>query len=459
MTTTPTALRMLPRTVVVLSLLALSHAHDHHEVSEADRNAPVDNVLWLHIALQTTLWGLLWPLGMVLGITRSRWHVPLQATNFALTAAGYVLGHKHGGRKFLPSAHEKMANFLLLPLAAMLVLGVYLKLHIHERTLRPYAVVAHGIIGKTWPLLAWIQMLFGAIALGDYCGPEALSQCLAHYIMGSAFVGYGVLLLLALALGGWAAWIEEKGISQEWIDSWVIMLWGIVNTFALHRGGRWSHKDMQHVSLGVLWWAGGALGILLSSKGRRSIVPALLIVITGWAMSAHEQAQMISTRVHGMFGIALMGAGVARIVEISFIDGRPAATSGWAEAWRMLTPFGLIAGGILFMSATDEELAFVSSKGVEMDHETYILLMFSLAFLVYTLTAALARAYLTTGRNANPHVKITSPEEAEYIQLAPTGGPVAASYRDGDVEREQFAIADEDDEDDDKDGHPGSPRL
>lgn len=129
-------------------------------------------------------------------------------------------------------------------------------------------------------------------------------------------------------------------------------------------------------------------------------------------MSAHEQAQMISTRVHGMFGIALMGAGAARVVEIAFVDGRPAATSGWADAWRMLTPFvrtsslgtssslcSRFAAGphrwrvrtapsepnghpadprrsVLFMSATDEELAFVSSKGVEMDHETYILLMF-----------------------------------------------------------------------------------
>ncbi|EJD54357.1 hypothetical protein AURDEDRAFT_79231 [Auricularia subglabra TFB-10046 SS5] len=442
-------LASLPRAVIALTLVTLAVAHDHHEVSEADASAPIDNVLWAHIALQMALWGLLWPLGMVFGITRSRWHVPLQATNFVLTAAGYVLGHRHGGRKFAPSAHETFANILILPLLAMLVLGIYLKLHIHERTLRPYAVRAHGIIGKTWPVLAWTQMLFGAIALGNYCGKEDLSQCLAHYIMGSAFVGYGVLLLLAATLGGWATWIEEKGISQEWIDSWVIMLWGIVNTFALHRGGRWSHKDMQHVSLGVLWWAGGALGILLSSKGRRSVVPGLIIIITGWAMSAHEQAQMISTRVHTMFGVALMGGGAARIVEICFVDGRPAATSGWAEAWRMLTPFGLIAGGVLFMSATDEELRFVASDAVQMDHATYILLMFSLAFLIYTLTAALARAYLTTGRNANPAVKITSPEEAEYIQLAPTS--VVAPYSDRDRDREQFAIGPEDEDDDDDD--------
>ncbi|KAH7104834.1 hypothetical protein BKA62DRAFT_690800 [Auriculariales sp. MPI-PUGE-AT-0066] len=432
-------------------------AHDHHDaVDKVALSAPIDNVLWLHIALQVMLWGILWPLGMILGLTRSRWHVPLQATNFALTALGYILGHVHGGRKFPESAHEKFANILLLPLGIMLVLGIYLKLHIHERSIRPYAVIAHGIIGRVWPLLAWVQMLFGAIALGGYCGKEAFDQCAAHYAMGSAFVWYGIFLLLALMLGGWNAWLEQRNLSQEYIDSWVIMIWGIINTFALHRGGRWSHKDMQHVSLGVLWWAGGALGILLSSKGRRTVVPALLILITGWAMSAHEQAKMISTRVHGMFGIALMGAGVARIVEICFIDGRPIANAGWADAWRMLTPFGLISGGILFMSATDEELNFVSSDEVQMDHETYILLMFSLGLLVQALGGSLARAYLTIGRNApgaSQGLKMTGGDSAEYIQLAPTGGLSSnghdnggISYHDNVRDAEQFAIGDEDDE-------------
>lgn len=107
------------------------------------------------------------------------------------------------------------------------------------------------------------------------------------------------------------------------------------------------------------------------------------------------------------------------------------------------------------MSATDEELRFVASDEVQMDHATYILLMFSLAFLIFTLTAALARAYLTTGRNANPAVKITSPEEAEYIQLAPTSlvTPYSDRHRPGD--REQFAIGPEDDED--EPDSPGGP--
>lgn len=72
---------------------------------------------------------------------------------------------------------------LLLPIAAQLALGVYLKLHVHERTLRPWAVRAHGLVGRSFPVLGWTQMLFGAIAFRGYCRGGALGQCLAHYIM------------------------------------------------------------------------------------------------------------------------------------------------------------------------------------------------------------------------------------------------------------------------------------
>ena len=56
---------------------ALAHEH-HDEISEEDANAPVDAILWIHMFLQAAVWGFLFPIGMVLGLSRSRWHVPLQ---------------------------------------------------------------------------------------------------------------------------------------------------------------------------------------------------------------------------------------------------------------------------------------------------------------------------------------------------------------------------------------------
>lgn len=100
-----------------------------------------------------------------------------------MTAAGYILGHAHKGRMFQASVHGTFASILFLPMTAQLALGIYLKMHIHEQSLRPWAVRAHGIVGKSYPVLAWTQMLFGAITFRGYCRGGQLGQCLAHYIM------------------------------------------------------------------------------------------------------------------------------------------------------------------------------------------------------------------------------------------------------------------------------------
>jgi hypothetical protein len=56
---------------------ALAHKH-HDELTEEEANAPVDSLLWIHIFIQATVWGVLFPIGMVFGLSRSRWHVTLQ---------------------------------------------------------------------------------------------------------------------------------------------------------------------------------------------------------------------------------------------------------------------------------------------------------------------------------------------------------------------------------------------
>ncbi|KAJ7623655.1 hypothetical protein FB45DRAFT_111936 [Roridomyces roridus] len=469
--------RLSTLTYTLLSLLAFAAAHDHHdELSEEEANLPTDSILWIHMALQAAVWGVLFPIGMVLGITRSRWHVPLQSVGFVLTAGGYILGHSHKGRMFLPSAHGVFASILFIPIVAQLVLGVYLKLHIHENSIRPWAVRLHGVVGKVvYPIFGFTQMLFGAIAYRGYCRGGNLPQCLAHYIMGSGFIAYGVIMAIMLMVGG--EWVRRSGRSPEWWDSWVIMLWGIVNTFTEHRGSGWSVKDMQHTILGVLWWAGGLLGILLARNNKRNVVPAIMwvslspivpwpptrcsLILTGWAMSEHAQHLMISTKVHAMFGYTLMLAGLARILEVCCFPGptksaaegssdddnnsdhtlaepspryppasrytpphasaenRKAATS---IAFRHLPAFLLVASGVQFMSATDEELDFVHDN--EMDHVTYILIMFSIAFLLYALIVFLIHLYATTGRNAptkedGNNIALTTPRGSKWYSRVP----------------------------------------
>ena len=67
------------RTILSLSLIQVIMAHSHHDsLTEEEANSPVDAILWIHIVLQAAVWGVIFPIGMVLGLTRSRWHVPLQ---------------------------------------------------------------------------------------------------------------------------------------------------------------------------------------------------------------------------------------------------------------------------------------------------------------------------------------------------------------------------------------------
>lgn len=160
-------------------------------------------------------------------------------------------------------------------------------------------------------------MVFGmATALG-FCRDGELGQCLAHYIMGSAFIAYAAILVIMLNLGG--KWLERTGFSQEMLDSTVITIWvrdvptltsimfvravsddralsipsqsigEIIGrrrtcnipcwSVVLHTSrlafasyGRISGANNQ----GVLWWTGGLLGMFLSRKGRRSFVPAVM---------------------------------------------------------------------------------------------------------------------------------------------------------------------------------------
>lgn len=274
-------------------------------------------------------------------------------------------------------------------------------------------------------------MLFGALTYRGYCRGDDLGQCVAHYIMGSAFIAYAAIMAIILLVG--EAWVRRSSRSPELWDSWVIMLWGIVNTFTEHFGSGWSVEDMQHTILGVLWWTGGLLGIFLSRNNQRNVVPAIIIILTGWAMAEHAQALMLSTKVHSMFGYTLMLAGFSRIIEICFfvpkftLDGSDddntsdhtlaersprfqtrsevpseSGKTAASRAFRHLPPFLLVAAGLLFISATDEELAFVHGNG--MDHVTYILIMFSIAFFMYTFIVFLIHLYSTTGRNAASNV-------------------------------------------------------
>ncbi|KAI9924403.1 hypothetical protein ASPWEDRAFT_102491 [Aspergillus wentii DTO 134E9] len=389
--------------LAALLLASPALAHGGHEAvpdGAAVSGDPIDSTLWIHMILMGLAFGIIFPLGMVLGIVRSRWHVPLQVVGTIIAVLAYFLGHAHKGRQFSKNVHASFANSLMLMLVVQVVLGVYLKLHlskgIHGR-IRRFFVVAHGVVGKVMPVVSWAQMLFGGITAMGYCRDDHLGQCLAHFIMGSAFIAYGIMLTILLLVGQY--WMRRSGRSQEFFDSLIIAAWGCVNTFTEHRWGQpWAHNDLQHTTMGIIWWCAGLLGIWMSRKRngqpKRNLIPAIVILFTGYAMSAHPQTLMISTMIHSIFGYTLMAAGFTRIIEISFVlkDRATVSMDGSdPNSFQYLPPFLLYASGFLFMGATEEQMQLLHDAGIT--HVSYVLILYSIAFILFLFVNVLLHIY------------------------------------------------------------------
>ncbi|CAG7940419.1 unnamed protein product [Penicillium nalgiovense] len=401
-------------------LVASALAHGGHEAvpeGESISQDPIDSTLWTHMILMGLAFGIIFPTGMVLGIIRSRWHVPVQVVGTVIAVLAYFLGHAHKGRQFDKNLHASVANWLMLLLVAQVVLGFYLKLHLEkagQARIRWIFVLAHGIVGKVMPVLSWAQMLFGGIASLGFCRDDHLGQCLAHFIMGSAFIGYGICLTILLLVGQY--WLRRTGRSQEFFDSLIIAAWGCVNTFTEHRwGSPWAHNDLQHTTMGIIWWCAGLLGMWLSrtrsGRPKRNLIPAIVILITGYAMSSHPQSLMISTMVHSIFGYTLMAAGLTRIIEISFVlKDKPALSE--PNSFQYLTPFLLYASGFLFMGATEEQMLLLHNAGVT--HVSYVLILYSIAFIVFLFVNILLHIYAV---HAWPNSESTNQDGPMYSTL------------------------------------------
>ncbi|KAK9459320.1 uncharacterized protein V1516DRAFT_506867 [Lipomyces oligophaga] len=398
--------------VIFSSLVTSAVAHDHDAVDIPEGEyisvEPIDSILWAHIAIMMISFGLCFPVGMVLGLNRHRFHIPVQVFGTVLAIAGYFLGHSHKGREFSSgNVHSSFARFLMPFMFAQIAVGVFLKMHLERGLLgriRGGVVKIHMVFGALMPVFSWVQMGFGGIVALGFCHGDHLGQCLAHGIMGSAFIAYGCILAIMLLVG--QGWLARTGYSQEFLDSAVITAWGIVNTFTEHRWGqKWSHGDYQHTSMGIVWWAAGLIGLLLSrSHGRpkRNFIPSFVIILTGWAMSVHAQHLELSTKVHAMFGYALMSAGLFRLIEIGFIL-RDAPTEGDPHSWQYMPPFLLVASGFLFMCANEEQLMLIYQNGI--DHSSYTLIIFSLSCVVFFYFLILIRLWQQTSGNDGMAIK------------------------------------------------------
>lgn len=81
-------------------------------------------------------------------------------------------------------------------------------------------------------------------------------------------------------------------------------------------------------------------------------IPALVILLLGIMMSSHTQQSMVSSMVHKQWGNLLTGASFARgFTYVILYLKPPRSILPTRPPTELLTAFGLIAGGMIFMAS------------------------------------------------------------------------------------------------------------
>ncbi|KAF1998844.1 hypothetical protein P154DRAFT_621332 [Amniculicola lignicola CBS 123094] len=244
-----------------------------------------------------------------------------------------------------------------------------------ERTLRA-ARITTAILCRLILLFGYLSFATGVIVYSGIFQGRSIFNGLAHFIKGSIFLWYGLLMfgrwMGCFAEFGWA-WNERPphNLATRWqfmipsaelLESAVIALYGASNVWLEHLsnpGGEWSPSDLEHVSIAVMFFGGGTLGVLIESKithmhnrGSHPMnpMPAIVIYILGSIMSTHHQSSKVSAMLHMQWGNLFMGFSFARIATYVILYRMP---SKWYLPQRppteFISSFCLLTGGIILM--------------------------------------------------------------------------------------------------------------
>jgi len=166
--------------------------------------------------------------------------------------------------------------------------------------------------------------------------------------------------------------------------------------FGKRPGDPYTAKDIEHISIAVMFWGGGLVGlaienptvrrwlsgegaseetteekILAATKEDRTPktrsrwttsnpLPAVVIGITGIAMSAHHQTYLFQIQIHSLWGYLLLGFALCRSLTCFFEWVRPPPANPRLPAMpptELIASIFLGAGGFIFI-CSDEQITF-----------------------------------------------------------------------------------------------------
>ncbi|KAF4594478.1 putative membrane protein C3B8.06 [Ophiocordyceps camponoti-floridani] len=264
----------------------------------------------------------------------------------------------------------------------------------------------------------FVAIASGLATFGRLFEGNEIFSGLAHWIKGGVFFWLGLF-----TLGRWTgsfgdlgwAWNLPPNTSQrtwqpsaEWVESALIFFYGSTNIFLEHLGswgGVWSSQDLEHIAVTVLFIGGGLCGILIESATVRRLLnitvsktvcrsrpddgeeaerghlvapsyevslnplPTLIILLLGVIMSAHHQTSGMAVQIHRQWGLLLAGASFARCMTYILIFLRPPRSILPSRPpTELLTAFGLITGGIVFMASSSDTVQSMDYYNLDSIH-------------------------------------------------------------------------------------------
>lgn len=307
--------------------------------------------------------------------------------------------------------------------------------------------ITQVVLEKFLLLIGFLAVTSGFIVYGGLFRDREIYSGLAHYVKGGIFFWYGLLTLGrwmgAFAEFGWAWNVRPRPAqitkwksrvpSAEFTESFVIWLYGASNVFLEHLnnwGKAWSPQDFEHVSITILFFGGGLLGMMIESRALPNLtgmpaqphkskfqeletdddgfkfvsdnfahsdqhqrqsnttklslnpMPALTIMFLGMMMSGHHQSSMVSTMLHAQWGMLFTGFAMARAVTYIMLYLKPPTShSPSRPPSELVAAFCLTTGGIMFMNSARDVVVTIESNGLD-------------AMTIFTLTIGLTGVIL-----------------------------------------------------------------
>ena len=204
--------------------------------------------------------------------------------------------------------------------------------------------------------------------------------------------------------------------------------------FGAHPGDPYTTKQVQHISIAVMFWFAGLVGMGIESKrirrwlasGATAAVPAscrsqeavaeppsyiasfnpfpaVCIGITGAAMSAHFQTYLFQVQIHALWGYLLSAFAVLRCLTYFFLWlGPPRSILPSRPPTEALASFFLACGGLVFMFSTEEVTIAAMRQGHD-DMMMFLNVAIAMTCLAccWTLSIVAFKGWLKSHANAS----------------------------------------------------------